>query len=175
MRRGILVRLDCLHRAFFMLTAFYLTTSTFNSLNPSQVKRRIFRICVSYLSYAFIAYIVISLFNVLKNKSIVPFKDLVWQLFLGSSPKLDPPCGFSLIWLFSQLPFFLYLNILSIKNYVFYDITGSFCFQYTKLNFFLFSWMPYEAKRPFGRLLEMFRYACGGVLLGESQVLKKCE
>lgn len=159
---------------FFMLTSFYLTAPMFHSLDRSKIKRRIFRICVPYFGYGFISFIVISLFNLLNGKSIVPVKDLLWQLSLGSSFVLDPPLWFLFDLIICSIIIFLVSTyIIHKKLMLFILIIGSFCLQYTEINFLLFSSLPSESKWSLGRLIEMLPYACGGILLAESNILQK--
>lgn len=158
----------------FMRTSFYLTAHVYNSPHFSKTRRRVFRICVPYFGYAFISFVVVSFVNVLNKKSILPFKDLLWQLFLGSSPNLDPPLWFLADLFFCSIIIFLVSKYIAHKKFLFFLlILMAFLLQYTGINFFLFSWMPYEAKWTLGRLMEMLPYACGGILLADSQLLKK--
>lgn len=105
---------------------------------------------------------------------MIPFNDLLWQLFLGASPQLDPPLWFLSNLIICSLTIFLICKYFAHKKIIlFLLIIISFFFQYTEINYLVFSSLRSEVKWPVGRLLEMLPYACGGMLLASSGILNK--
>ncbi len=154
----------------FMILSFYFLIQKISTID---IEKRVFRILIPLIGWSVI-YSILYLFILKRNITVY---DFLWQSITGHSPKLNASMWFSsdLIAL-TLLIFILYKYF---KKYFFKIIFCLFClsylFEYSEINYMLFSDLRYELKYPLGRLTEMIPFMVVGIFLGKYDILKCCK
>ena len=157
----------------FMTMTFFFTANRFRTGDVPWLKKRFARLYEPFVFWALV-YFAIRLFVAKFDGSYaVGFKDLLWQLALGSSAKLCMQFWFhgDLI-ILTALMFIAFRVVRSASANIylaFASIAIGITLQYTPLNDAMFGWMPFEAKYPLGRLAPMLPYAGAGFLLAAAK------
>ena len=114
-------------------------------------------------------WIVLKLYGLIfKCDGIENWSDLLWQLLLGHSEKINPfnvvsvcvDCYYG-----SFIFFFLLFFRKDLGIYYFFNKYFCIWLQYTGINYDYFSRVSFEVRYPLGRLTEMIPYAGIGIIL----------
>ena len=169
----------------FVVASFFLTAKIYIEQDAGKMKKRLWRLAFPYVAWGvlyFAGYFLIDL--LIKTFSWkdglrleISYRDLLWQLGLGSSEKLCPQLWYQFVMLVMTLViWFLFKMGKKITPYVLLGIATVMLFlQYSGLNFKAFGAMRYEMRYPLGRLCEMFPFVCFGIFLalGLMKILSK--
>lgn len=165
----------------FMFLSFYLTGKTIIAKNNKKKTNRIKRILYPQIGWTLIYWMI---YFVIQNNFDFQINvyDLIWQLFTGHSPKLNPSMWFQVVLLLITFTFFFVFHgtdkkrgIIIIIAFLFFPLI----MQYSGINYHLFEHLRYELKYPLGRVFEMFPYASLGIICAYFEVFtrfdgKKC-
>lgn len=152
--------LQAYHVAVFMLLSFILCGRYFLDPNKELIIKRVLRILIPFIVWGVISYLLALVFWKLD------IGVLGWQLIGGHS--INTALWFLITALLISVLFWLIRLIPNKKVFiVIILLLGiiSFVFQYTGLNYKMFSGLPYELEYPLGRIFEMIPYASLGILL----------
>ena len=148
------------HVAVFALLSFILCGHYFLEPNKELITKRILRILIPFVVWGILSYSLALVFWKL-NISV-----LGWQLLGGHS--INTALWFLITALIISCLFWLIRLIPSKKVFIAIILLlgiASFVFQYTGLNYKMFSGLRYELEYPLGRIFEMIPYASLGILL----------
>lgn len=148
------------HVAVFMLLSFILCGHYFLEPNKELIVKRILRILIPFVVWGILSYLLALVFWKLD------ISVLGWQLLGGHS--INTALWFLITALIISCLFWLIRLIPSKKVFITIIILlgiVSFVFQYTGLNYKMFSEIRYELEYPLGRIFEMIPYASLGVVL----------
>lgn len=159
----------------FMFLSFYLTEKIFVNYENIKIKKRLWRVIYPQIGWTIIYWIITLLLQVKADWGI-SFADLLWQLFTGHSAKLNPAMWFQVVLIILTLFFSIVFKYMSIKKgiLILSILTlFSFWFQYTGLNYDLFTTLRYELKYPIGRFFETIPYASLGFFCAYFNIYEK--
>ncbi|MCR4754348.1 MAG: acyltransferase [Lachnospiraceae bacterium] len=178
-----LYRIKTVAVLIFFIISFHLTKNMFAEGNIGKFKKRVWRLIFPYICWAIIYYIVYKFIDwILKcfvwNDGLqieLSYRDLLWQVALGSDRNLCPPLWYQfdlilltiLIWIV-----FAYTKKYAWNVIIILMITA-YAFQYSGLNYMLFGPFEYEMRYPLGRFVEAIPLACMGLLVANLFNLKK--
>src|SRR5574344_683137 len=80
----------------FMFLSFYLTENTFLNYKKEKALKRIERLVITQIGCSIIYYICLTIGQI-KIQFGVKFTDLIWQIFSGHSPRLNPAMWFQIV------------------------------------------------------------------------------
>ncbi len=164
----------------FIIISFYLMGETLSS--KEKAKKRVYRLLVPYLGWGVIYYYAYWIMGVVRQiignsrgNSIVSYKDLLWQLALGSSRYLCP-----VLWYHFNLIILTVLFVIVFsysRDYIWINVVIlgllAFWLQYSGINYWLFGRFGFEVRYSLGRIVELLPSSCLGLLLAKSQNLNK--
>ena len=163
----------------FMLISFILGEKLFERMDPTSIKRRIWRLFWPQLGMAVIYW---SFYNLLyictRVGNVCSIKALLWQIATGTSEGLNPTMWYTTVLIFLTILFWIIWYLFKgNKGIVIMCIllVSSLILQYTGVNFILFNNLRYELKYPFGRCIEMMPYAVIGFLIMYYKVYERLE
>ena len=144
----------------FMFLSFYLTEKLFFIADSNKKWKRIWRLVYPQIGWALFYWI--AAIVILREFSI---SNLLWQIFTGHSPKLNPTMWYQSVLIVLTLSFFIVFRFFRNKAGLILIWTLallSLVLQYAGYNFLLFDPLRFELKYPLGRLIEMIPYATLG-------------
>ncbi len=167
----------------FLLISFYLTEKFFVDGTAAELKKRMWRLLFPYVSWAILYYFGYKLIDsILKTLGIeqglqleYSFRDLIWQITLGSNRFLCPQLWYLfdlivftvLVWsIFKIFKKFAWGIISFISVFVLY-------LQYSGLNYKFFSQFSYEVCDSVGRMAEGFPFVCIGFAFAYGGIAEK--
>ena len=165
---------------FFMIISFFLTERGFERCDPARNKRRLQKLIFVQIAWAVLYWLVYVVYLILIERDIQAcpgsVKLLLWQIFTGHSPKLN-----STMWFQTDLIVITLLVILLFRRSEdrralgIMGVLAAACllFQYSGLNYAVFSPLRYELSLPIGRLFEMIPMAFVGLLLARSEAVSR--
>lgn len=161
----------------FMIVSFYLCGCIFIGGSAEKLNTRMKRLAFPYFAWGIIYYVFLCVFQALtKSDRSVYLKDLVWQLFLGSSPVLIPPFWYQADLIFLTLLFWILLHMCKKKKewqilIVWVLAICALFLQYSGINYAIFSRFGSEVKYPIGRIAEMIPLAAIGITLSNQKLM----
>ena len=161
-----------LHVPIFFLLSFYFSHKLFLSKNIEKIKKRFERLLIPYLFWPIIIWIINNfLFYTFKLNFKFSFNDLKIQLMTGH-------CFMSILWFHYNLIFATLLIIIIIFLSLNYSVLimfnlciFAFYFQYSKLNYNIFSKYGYYKEYTFGRFSEIIPYCIIGFIIPSLNLL----
>ncbi len=163
----------------FMLMSFFLTEKTLMSYDKKKIRKRLERLLIPFVLWPLVYWLVYNIVDLCKSGYGLgcSITDLLWQLFMGHSPKLNVLMWyqFDLIILSLLLAAIIYVFR---KNYIHIlcaCMMAAWLLQYSGWNKLFFGGLRFEMTYPLGRLAEMFPYAACGFLMAHFGICKKLE
>lgn len=155
----------------FFLISFLLSVDSLR-IGGKKLSIRLLRLWIPQVTWAFIYWII---HQICKLESYNNWKDLGWQLLMGCSRNLNPPMWYQFDLILLTVLFAILFKIMFSKRIYFFFIIfiGCLVFQYSGINYRLFSRYVYEVKYPLGRIVEMLPYACLGIGINELRIFEK--
>lgn len=147
----------------FMMISFLLLGDRI--IYKDAMQERIKRLFFPQVVWAIVYYMVYKL--VFGNGAKVQIEDLIWQIFLGTSSKLNSAMWFQADLIILTIIIYMVFNSMKKNNavkFLFVLMIFSIVAQYSGWNFKLFGSLRYELKWPLGRICEMFPYAILGTI-----------
>lgn len=158
----------------FMLISFYFTSSLFSSKSNNNITQRIVRLYFPLIAWAFIYYIVFSLADCIFQIDYVNgISDLFYQILFGHT--LNVSMWYQCVCIYLTLIFYFICHFFPSKIKTVIIILISFVsiyFQYSGINYSVFSKLPDFCSNTLGRFCEMFPYASLGLLLSKVDIQK---
>ncbi len=152
----------------FMLISFYLTYNHYLEKNFEYARKRFFRLLWPQIGWTVIYGLFLKLYGLIfKCDGIENWSDLLWQLLLGHSEKINPSMWYQFVLIVITAVFIFVFYFSSEKTSVFIiSLISIFCIwlQYTGINYDYFSRFSFEVRYPLGRLTEMIPYAGIGII-----------
>lgn len=153
----------------FMALSFYLSAAKFVSSDWSWYGRRLSRLIVPFWFWAVAAYVLLKIVSLAGGCEAVSLSDLLWQMALGSSPKLNRP-----LWFQSDLiilTIILFPLVRAVGRRWLWALLGVFALgsvtlQYTGVSANFFSDFPWESRYTLFRLTPMLLYVAVGLAAG---------
>ncbi len=165
---------------FFMVVSFFLGERGFERRDPAGSRRRMHKLVYVQVAWAVLYWLVYVLFLLLieKNPGAVPgsVKLLLWQIFTGHSPKLNSTMWFQTdLIAATALVILLFHRCTDRRALTVMGVLAALCmlFQYSGLNYALFSPLRYELKYPLGRFFEILPMAAAGLLLARFKAVAR--
>lgn len=161
----------------FVIMSFYLTTVELISCGKDlkKLKKRLSRLLVPHIFWAFcyfFYYLIDAIIN--RGSTVEIVKQLILQLAFGHTLNATMWFQFALIVLTVVYVLLFHLFGNEKINYIAVStLVVAFVFQYTGINYTLFSWLPSYMSYPLGRLCEVVPYASIGVLTKNNNWLVK--
>ena len=153
--------------AFFLLS-FFLTGSRFLTNDQDYLKKRLKRLLIPYFVWGLFGWVVYAAVHCFGMSIRKVLMGLFWQMLVGHGDAVNSPLWFLavLCWL-TALYAFLFRKLKQKQAVIVICILAvlSFILQATGIHVRLFSVLPFEAKYPLGRTVEMIPYATAGILL----------
>ena len=156
----------------FFLMSFYFSHKLFLSKNIEKIKKRFERLLIPYLSWPIIIWILNNfLYYTFKLNFKISFNALRIQLMTGH-------CFMSILWFHYNLIFatLLIIIIIFLSSNHFVSIMLNLCiiafyFQYSNLNYNIFSKYGYYKQYTFGRFSEIIPYCIIGFIIPSLNLL----
>ena len=148
----------------FMMLAFYLSGEKMLKCDCGFVRNRMCRLIVPHIAWTIIYAGVLSVIGGIFGTDLLNWKDAIWQLFTGHSPRINPSMWYQIMLIVLTLVYTTIFYYMPRKGYVVVCMLLIFAYmlQYTGINYEVFFGMRYEL--PIGRLCEMIPFATVGVL-----------
>lgn len=150
----------------FMLLSFLLTWDKFEHATSAWARKRLWRIFLPQLAWAFIY------FAVYAPAGIADFTQLLWQIVTGHTINRSMWFQFDLLVITT---FFCVVFLYAPAKCRWYIVAGALYFAevatYAGLNWMLFGHLRDELCAPLGRIIEMTPYAVIGLFLGRYGVI----
>ena len=163
---------NTMHVPIFFLMSFYFSHKLFLSKNIEKIKKRFERLLIPYLVWPIIIWILSNFFYYTFNLNFkISFNDLKIQLMTGH-------CFMTVLWFHYNLIFATLLII--IINFLPFNYSISimlnlcmfaFFFQYSNLNYNIFSKYGYYKQYSFGRFSEIIPYCIIGFIIPSLNLL----
>ena len=153
----------------FAIMSFYLMTDFFLKRDHSRFIKRMKRLAIPQIGWALLYFGIYLLLNVLFHANL-PLKliDLFWQILTGHSMDLNPTMWYQFNVIIITALFYLVFKKTDDQK-GFYTLIVllifSYLMQYTGINRALFQDLPFELKKPLGRILEVIPFAVIGFAL----------
>lgn len=156
----------------FFLMSFYFSHKLFFSKNIEKINNRFERLLIPYLVWPIIIWVLNNFINYTLNLKLRnSLNDLIIQLMTGH-------CFMTVLWFHYNLIFSTLLII--IIQFLFLDLAKlillnlcifSYYFQYSNLNFIIFSKYNFYKKYSFGRFFEIIPYCIIGLFIGYFNII----
>ena len=161
----------------FVILSFYFVAKLFLKRDKELMRKRLFRLLIPQIGWAFIYYITYALIDLFMHKGLHSGPmDLFWQLFTGHSRYLNPSMWYQINIIIITIIFYYIFKLFDDKKAIIVlFITSMFCYyaQFSGLNYSLFGNLEFELKFPLGRLMEVFPVATIGFYLRYFNILEK--
>ena len=152
----------------FMFLSFFLMEK--NLLQKNSIGKRFVRLLSPLIGWALIYWVV---YFIVQRTN---FADLLWQIFTGHSPKLNPTMWFQSVLLALTIIWMLIFRFFEKSTGIFILwalLLCAFVVIHSEINYKLFNPLRYELKYPLGRLCEMIPYATCGFFCAYYSVFDK--
>lgn len=163
----------------FMFMSFFLTQKRFVCKDSSYNKKRLWRLIWPQIGWTIIYCSIYAVMDkVAGTERIKGLSDFFWQLFTGHSPKINAAMWYQVAIILLTAMFMSIFYYFSIKNglaVIWGLMIFSIVWQYSGVNYALFSNLRSELRYPLGRFLEMIPYATTAFLISYFQIHKKME
>lgn len=164
----------------FLLMAFFFFEKSLHACSLSSLKKRISRLLVPHICWAFIYFgveiILSKFFNIiLYDTEYNMYLQLFWQVLLGSAKNLAPQFWYqSVLILYTILVWLIFKFIKSDKAYILLlaFTAASLFLQYSGINALWFGGLEYEQRYTLGRFVEMLPYIPVGLIIAKSGLVK---
>lgn len=157
------------HVPTFFIMSFYLCNKIFSQKNFVKAKQRFERILIPYFIWPIIIWIIKNFTNLILKKKI-SFYDLKMQLLTGH-------CFLTVLWFQYDLIIItlliLIIKLLFDKNSIFILINLgilSYYFQYSNINYNIFSKYSFYLRYPLGRFVESLPFCITGYILASIKI-----
>ena len=161
----------------FAIISFYLMAEFFKKRNKNDLIRRLKRLIIPQIAWAFIYFFVYIVLNLFFNAEIeIGFKDLLWQLLTGHVMNLNPTMWYQFdIIIVTVIFYFIFKYCDDSKAFKALISLMIFCYvlQYSGINRTLFGNLPFELKKPLGRIAEVIPFAVIGFSLKHLDIFEK--
>ena len=139
----------------FMTITFYFAYSNLVKANTEWLKKRLRRLYIPVVGWAFIYYIVFTVFQHLFNYHLtLGLQEIFWQLTTGHPQSLNGVMWFQnnliLLTIFAFIVFKLFRHNKYAFVFLGLSTIGALFFQYSGLNYEYFSNLRFELKYPIG-------------------------
>lgn len=159
----------------FMIMSFFFTRQVFEENSEAQNRKRLVRLVTPYWIWAIIYFGVYSfIYEITKIENVLTIKDLLWQLSLGSSPKLNTVLWYQADLIVLTLAYMIMHKVVPQKKILpFIGVIGilAIFLQYSGVNYLLFKDARYEIRYTFGRLIEMIPFTTMGYILADKRCI----
>ena len=161
----------------FAIMSFYLMTGFFLKRDHTRFIQRIKRLSIPQIGWALIYFLAYLFLNLLCHAGL-PLKpiDLFWQMLTGHSMNLNPTMWYQFNVIIITVAFYFIFSktndhkgFLSLIILLFF----SYFMQYSGINRALFGNLPFELKKPLGRIFEVTPFAVIGFALKYSNILER--
>ena len=151
----------------FIFVSFFLLSDSLDVLEPGRLRKRFRRLLYPLLFWSLAYYILFSA----AGGTLIDYRQLIFSMLLGSSRVLNPT-----LWYLGAVVYITGFVVLCCLIFpegrgrtLFFVLLLLFCFvfQYSGMNYYLFSSQVYETSFLFGRLLEALPHALAGLLFGK--------
>ena len=161
----------------FVLISFYFGYRVITSNDREKYWKRGVRLFVPYLFWGIIGYIglwIVSFFTAIPHASI---RDLIMQIAFGSNDRLNAPLWFQWEIIVLTILFILLYKIFKKYTSIVLVVLMVVCYivQYTNINLYLYTMMPYELYNDIGRFFEVLPLASVGFIIADIKVIDKLE
>lgn len=153
----------------FMTLSFFLSSGKFVSEGWGWYGRRLSRLLIPFWFWAVAAFVLMKVLGALGGPESASFADLLWQMGLGSSPRLNRPLWFQADLLILTIVLFPCLKAIGRRGFwIALGTMGllSLTLQYTGVCANFFKPFPWESRYTLFRLTPMLLYAAIGLGLG---------
>lgn len=133
------------------------------------MRKRMWKLVFPQIVWSFVYFIVCWVLN--RSRDLLP---LVWQVFTGHSPNLNPAMWFQVnLIVFSVLFFIIFYCCNEKVGIIIISMLFALCLflQYSEFNYSLFGELRYELSYPLGRLAEVFPVAILGFIASKYNLL----
>ena len=153
----------------FAIMSFYLMADFFLNQDHSRFIKRMKRLVLPQVGWALIYFCIYFLLNTLFHANL-PLKviDLLWQMLTGHSMDLNPTMWYQFnVIIITILFYFVFRKNDDQKGFykLIFLLVFSYFMQYSGINRNLFKDLPFELKKPLGRILEVVPFAVIGFTL----------
>lgn len=161
----------------FVIMSFYLLADSYKKRDKNIFIKRLKRLFIPQVGWAFVYFFVYLLLNFFFNANIdIGLKDLFWQLLTGHSMNLNPTLWYQFDTIIVTILFYLIFKYAD-DDKAFKTLLGLmiFCYflQYSGINRALFGNLPFELKKPLGRIAEVIPFAVIGFTLKHLNIMEK--
>lgn len=161
----------------FVIMSFYLLADFFKKRDRNSFINRLKRLIIPQIGWAFVYFFVYLLLNLLFKANIeIGIKDLFWQLLTGHSMNLNPTLWYQFDVIIVTVVFYFIFKFCD-DDKAFKVLIGLmlFCYvlQYSGINRTLFGNLPFELKKPLGRIAEVIPFAVIGFSLKHLNIPEK--
>lgn len=153
----------------FAIMSFYLMTDFFLKRDHSRFLQRMKRLIVPQIGWAILYFFIYLFLNIIFHAGL-PLKsiDLFWQMLTGHSMDLNPTMWYQFnVIVITALFYFIFKKTDDHKGFhiLILLLVFSYFMQYSGINRSLFKDLPFELKKPIGRILEVIPFAVIGFAL----------
>lgn len=153
----------------FAIMSFYLMTGFFLKRDHARFIQRIKRLTIPQIGWALIYFLAYLFLNLLYHAGL-PLKpiDLFWQMLTGHSMNLNPTMWYQFnVIIITALFYLVFSKTDDHKGFIVLIVLLIFSYfmQYSGINRALFKDLPFELKKPLGRILEVVPFAVIGFIL----------
>lgn len=161
----------------FAIMSFYLLADFFKKRDKYNLINRLKRLIIPQIGWAFAYFFVFLALKFLFDANIeIEIKDLLWQLLTGHSMNLNPTLWYQFDVIIVTIIFYYIFKFFD-NDKASKILIGLmfFCYvlQYSGINRTLFGNLPFELKKPLGRIAEVVPYSVIGFSLKHLNVLEK--
>ncbi len=161
----------------FVIVSFYLLADSFKKRDKKNFINRLKRLIIPQIGWAFVYFFVFLLLNIFFNANLeIGLNDLFWQLLTGHSMNLNPTLWYQFDIIIVTVIFYFIFKYCD-DDKAFKVLIGLlvFCYilQYSGINRMLFGDLPFELKKPLGRIVEVIPFAVIGFSLKHLNILEK--
>ncbi len=153
----------------FMLTSFFLAAERFRRNDGAWLRSRFVRLVVPFASWSLISFAVFAALSPFSEVFKVTFRDLGYQLALGTTKALGSQMWFQAVLIILTAFFAAFFRLVR-PRHVAVGLLAVFAvaevLDYTGLNKWLFEGFCFEVRNPLGRVFPMMPYAVLGLIAG---------
>jgi len=151
----------------FVILSFYLMEKSFLSRDDEKFKKRLIKLCIPQIGWAFIYYIVYVILDMIFHQGLHgDITALFWQCLTGHSRFLNATMWYQFDIIVISIIFHMIFKYIKENNKAYIALIGlalfSYFMQISGINMALFGEMEFELKFPLGRIFEMIPFAVIG-------------